>query len=95
MTAKVRKVIKKCSVWEVFSTKQYGVPSTSALLEYRREGSRRFEVTGVQFARPFSYKVGKKEEGCLIALPNKVTTMWMIYIKKINHICSCVSMLHV
>ncbi|KAL9976623.1 hypothetical protein ACROYT_G013945 [Oculina patagonica] len=41
----------------------YGVPSTSALLEYRTEGSRPFEVTGVDFAGPFSYKVGKKEQG--------------------------------
>ena len=47
----------------VFSTKPYGVPSTSALPEYRMEGSRPFKVTGVDFAGPLRYKVGKKEEG--------------------------------
>ena len=36
------------------------MPSTSALPEYRTEGSRPFEVTRVDFA---GYKVGKKEEG--------------------------------
>ena len=63
MRAKVKKVIKNCNICKVYSTKPYGVPSTSALPEYRTEGSRPFEVTGVDFARPFLYKVGKKEEG--------------------------------
>ena len=63
LRAKVKKVIKKCNVCKVFSTRPYGVPSTSALPEYRTEGSRPFEVTGVDFAGPFSYKVGKKEQG--------------------------------
>ena len=61
--AKVKKVIKKCNICKVFSTRPYGVPSTSTLPEYRTEGSRPFEVTGVDFAWPFSYKVGKKEQG--------------------------------
>ena len=63
LRAKVKKVIKKCNVCKVFSTRPYGVPSTSALPEYRTEGSRQFEVTGVDFAGPFSYKAGKKEQG--------------------------------
>lgn len=63
LRAKVQKVIKKYNVCKVFSTRPYGVPSTRALPEYRTEGSRSFEVTGVDFSRPFSYKVGKKEQG--------------------------------
>ena len=63
MRAKVKKVIKNCNICKVYSTKPYGLPSISALPEYRTEGSRPFEVTGVDFARPFLYKVGKREEG--------------------------------
>ena len=33
LRAKVKKVIKKCNVCKVFSTKLYGVPSTIALPE--------------------------------------------------------------
>ena len=50
-------------MFAVFSTKLYGVPSKSALPEYTTEGSRPFEVTGVDLAGPFRYKVGKKKEG--------------------------------
>ena len=63
LRAKVKKVIKNCNICKVYSTKPYGVPSTSALPEYRTKGSRPFEVTGLDFARPFLYKVGKEEEG--------------------------------
>ncbi|XP_020611021.1 uncharacterized protein LOC110049558 [Orbicella faveolata] len=63
LRAKVKKVIKKCNVCKVFSTKRYGVRSPRALPEYRMEGSRPFEVTEVEFAGPLTYKVGKKEEG--------------------------------
>ena len=59
----MKKVIKNCNICKVYSTKPYGLPSISALPEYRTEGSRPFEVTGVDFARPFLYKVGEKEEG--------------------------------
>ena len=62
LTAKVKKVIKNCNICKVYFTKPYGLPSISGLPEYRTEGSRPFEVTGVEFARPFLYKVGKKEE---------------------------------
>ena len=60
---KSRRWLRGAMFAKVFSTKSYGVPSTSALPEYRTEGSRPFEVTGVDFAGPFRYKVGKKEEG--------------------------------
>ena len=63
LRAKVKKVIKNCNICKVYSTKPYGLPSISALPEYRTEGSRPFEVTGVDFARSFLYKVGKREEG--------------------------------
>ncbi|XP_022793733.1 uncharacterized protein LOC111332625 [Stylophora pistillata] len=48
---------------EMYSTKPYGVPATSTLPEYRTDGWRPFEVTGVDFAGPFVYKVSKKEQG--------------------------------
>ena len=63
MRAKVKKIFKNCNICKVYSTKPYGFPSISALPENRTEGSRPFKVTGVDFARPFLYKVGKKEEG--------------------------------
>ena len=39
MRAKVKNVMKKCNVCKVFLTKPYRVPSTSALPEYRMEGT--------------------------------------------------------
>jgi len=50
LRVKVKKVIKNCNICKVYYTKPYGVPSTSALPEYRTEGSTPFEVTGVEFA---------------------------------------------
>ena len=61
LRARVKKTIKRCNVCKVFSTSLYEAPPTSALLEYRTEGSRPFEVTGVDFAGP--YRVGKEELG--------------------------------
>ena len=63
LRARVKKTIKRCNVCKVFSTRPYEAPPTSALPEYRTEGSRPFEVTGVDFARPLSYRVGKEELG--------------------------------
>ena len=63
MRARVKKTIKRCNVCKVFSIRPYKAPPTSALPEYRTEGSRPFEVTGVNFAGPLSYRVGKEELG--------------------------------
>lgn len=41
----------------------YEAPPTSALPENRTERSRPFEVTGVDFAGPLNYRVGKEEVG--------------------------------
>ena len=40
LRAKVKKTIKRCNVCKVFSTRPYEAPRTSALPEYRSEGSR-------------------------------------------------------
>ena len=69
LRAKVKKVIKNCKICKVYSIKPYGLASISALPEYRTEESRPFEETGVDFAIPFLFKVGKKEEGkCYIII---------------------------
>ena len=63
LRARVKKTIKRCNVCKVVSTRPYEAPTTSALAEYRTEESRPFEVTGVDFAGPLSYRVGKEELG--------------------------------
>ena len=63
LRARVKKTIKRCNVCKVFSTRPYEAPLTSALPEYRTEGSKPFEVTGVDFAGPLSYRVSKEELG--------------------------------
>ena len=63
MRTRVKKTVKSCSVCKVFSTRLYEAPPTSALSEYRTERSRPFEVTGVDFAGPVSYRVGKEALG--------------------------------
>ena len=60
---KVKKAIKRCNVCKVLSTRTYEAPPTSALPEYRTEGSRPFEITRVDFAGSLSYRVCKKELG--------------------------------
>ena len=54
--------ICNCNICKVFSTKPYGATLTAPLPTFRTEASRPFEFTGVDFAGPILYKVGKKEE---------------------------------
>ena len=63
LRGRVTKTIKRCNVSKVFSTRPYEAPPTSASPEYRTEGSRLFEVTGIDFTGPLSYRVGKEELG--------------------------------
>ena len=63
LRAKVKKTIRNCHVCKVFSVKPFGPPITSALPKFRTEGSRPFEVTGVDFAGPLHYKIRKGEQG--------------------------------
>ncbi|XP_067017971.1 uncharacterized protein [Acropora muricata] len=63
LRVRVKKTIKRCNVCKVFSTRPYKAPPTSALLEYRTEGSRTFEVTRVDFVGLLRYRVGKEELG--------------------------------
>ena len=54
--------IRNCNICKVFSTKPYGANLTAPLPKFRTEVSRPFEFTGVDFAGPILYKIGKKEE---------------------------------
>ena len=47
LRAKAKKIIQRCNACKVFSTRPYGTRPTSALPELGTEGSRPFEVIGV------------------------------------------------
>ena len=55
----VKRNIRSCSICKMFSTKPYGANLTAVLPRFRTEQSRTFEFTGVDFAGPIIYKVGK------------------------------------
>ena len=57
-----KRYIRNCSICKVFSTKPYGANLTAALPRFRTDRSLPFELTGVDFEGPITYKVGKKEE---------------------------------
>lgn len=60
LRGKVKKVIKKCNVCSgLYQTVRSAVDKRLARIQ--NGGSRPFEVTGVDFAGPFRYNVGKKE----------------------------------
>ena len=61
--SEVKKTIRNCNVCKVLSAKPFGPPIISALPRFRTEGSRPFEVTGIDFAGPLHYKIGKGEQG--------------------------------
>ena len=58
----VKRYIRNCNICKVFSTKPYGANLTAPMPKFRTEQSRPFEFTGVDFAGPIIYKIGKKEE---------------------------------
>ena len=62
MRSLVKRYIRNCNICKVFSTKPYGANLTAPMPKFRTEQSRPFEFTGVDFAGPIIYKIGKKEE---------------------------------
>lgn len=56
LRTKVKKMIKRCNVCKLYSTKPYGSPLTSTMPKFRTEASKPFEITGVDFAGPLRYK---------------------------------------
>ena len=69
LRSKVKKLINKCNVCKLYSTKPYGTPVTGNLPSFRTEPSNPFDVTGVDFAGPLRYKIDNKEDGkCYIII---------------------------
>ena len=63
------KIITSCYLCKVFSTRPYGPTETAALPPFRTKCGRPFETTGIDFARPLSYKIFKIEQGkCYILI---------------------------
>eukprot|EP00795_Rhopilema_esculentum_P004343 gene4343-20558_t len=64
---RLRKMVKRirsnCHGCKRFHTKAYSQPSAGMLPKDRTEGSRPFEVIGVDFAGPLAYKVRANTEG--------------------------------
>ena len=59
----VKKQVHQCNICKVFSAKLYGNQATAPLPKFRTEVSRPFQHTGVDFARPLTYRINKKEVG--------------------------------
>ena len=59
---KVKRIINKCNVCKVYAAKPFEAPATSPILEFRTQGSKPFEVTGVDFTGPLHYKLAPHQE---------------------------------
>ena len=68
LRSKVKKLINNCNVCKLYSTKPYGSPLTSNMPKFRTEANQPFEVTGVDFAGPLRYRIGKKEGKCYVLI---------------------------
>jgi hypothetical protein len=69
LRSKVKKLIHKCNICKLYSTKPCGSPLTSNMPSFRTETGKAFEVTGVDFAGPLRYKIAKNKEGkCYILI---------------------------
>lgn len=61
--------IHKCNVCRLYSAKPFEAQVTAQMPSFRTEGSRPFEVTGLDFAGPLYYRVSKNENGkCYILI---------------------------
>ncbi|KAK3723359.1 hypothetical protein QZH41_012353 [Actinostola sp. cb2023] len=58
----VRKVVKGCAGCKRFQAVACGEPPSAPLPKDRTEGSTPFEVIGVDYAGPLTYKISKKKE---------------------------------
>ena len=66
---KVNKAIHKCDVCRLYPTKPFEAQVTAKMPSFRTEGSRPFEVTGLDFAGPVYYRILKNENGkCYILI---------------------------
>ena len=69
LRSKVKRIINECNVCKAYRVKPYGRTATAELPTFRIESGRPFEITGVDFAGPLTYKLTKKEEGkCYILI---------------------------
>ena len=69
LRCKVKKTIRGCNTWKVYSTKPYGAPTTASLTDFRTSVGRPFDVTGVDFAGPLICKVNKNEtQKCYVVI---------------------------
>ena len=66
---KVNKAIHKYDVCRLYSTKPFEAQVTAKMPSFRTEGSRPFEVTGLDFAGPVYYRISKNDNGkCYILI---------------------------
>ena len=59
-------MVNTCNVCKVFSTNPYGARATGDMPQFRVEGSRPFETTGVDFSGPITFKIAKEGSGKML-----------------------------